>query len=129
MVSYLYDKLVDLRYFSDLTGEIHREGSGLSDMAIDSLVMARSPSGFDPRLLFQELSIPGLWLFGSEDSSVPVAKSKVVLDSLVTRYNRRYSYVIYPEAEHLGFVMQWPFDMAPGFSDELRGWIIHQTGS
>ena len=60
MVSYLYDKFVDLRYFSDLTGEIHGEGSGLSDMAIDSLVMARSPSGFDSRLLFQELSIPGL---------------------------------------------------------------------
>ena len=74
-------------YFSDLTGEIHGEGSGLSDIAIDSLVMARSPSGFDPRLLLQELSIPGLWLFGSEDSSVPVAKSKVVLVSLVTRYN------------------------------------------
>lgn len=114
-------------YFSDLTGERHGEGADLSAAAIDSLVMARPPSDFDPRPLLRESSIPSLWLFGREDSSVPVAKSKAVLDSLVSQYNRPYRYVIFPEADHLGFVMKWPFDLAPGFLDELTGWIALQT--
>lgn len=106
-------------YFSDLTGEQHGEGADLSAAAIDSLVMAQPPSGFDPRPLLRELSIPSLWLFGNADSSVPVTKSVAVPGSLVNHYNRPYRYVVFPEAEHLGFVMRWPFDLAPGFSDEL----------
>jgi alpha-beta hydrolase superfamily lysophospholipase len=116
-------------YFSDLTGEIHDEGSGLSVATIDSLVLARAPSGFDPRDLLRQSSVPGLWLFGAADTSVPTVKSTVVLDRLAREYDRRFEYIVYPDAEHLGFVMRWPFDLAPGLIEDLTRWINRQTQS
>ena len=114
-------------YFSDLTGEMHEEGSGFSAAEIDRLVMERTPSHFDPRPILREASIPTLWLFGAEDSSVPTAKSTSVLDEMISQHNRPYSYVVFPESEHLGFVMRWPYDLAPGLLDKLDGWIAGQT--
>jgi hypothetical protein len=34
-------------------------------------VEARGPSGFDPAPYLHSLSIPGLWMFGSDDRNIP----------------------------------------------------------
>lgn len=107
-------------YYSDLTGEGH--GDGDSQAAADSLVAERSPSGFDPRALLRASSVPTLWLFGGEDLSIPVAKSVAVLDSMIAE-EQPYRYVVFPEAGHLGFVIRWPFDLAPGLWDEIVSWV------
>ena len=114
-------------YFSDLAGEGHRGMAKATLAEIDSLVMLREPSGYDPRAILQELEIPTLWLFGGSDLSVPVVKSKAVLDEMITQYRRPFEVIIYPEARHLGFVMQWPFDLAPGFWPDVREWLSRQS--
>jgi dienelactone hydrolase len=110
-------------YYSDLTGEIHGEGSGLSMAEIEKLTMDRPPSEFDPRSILQELPIPALWLFGGVDSSIPVKKSVKVLEQLKESHGRAYEYRVYPDGEHLGFVMNWPFDLAPNLMNDLVDWI------
>lgn len=111
------------RFYSDLTGEGHREGAGRSPAEVDSLVAARAPSGYDPRAVLGALDVPTLWVFGADDPSVPVAKSLAVLDSLRTRHGRPYRALVLPEAVHLGFVMRWPFDLAPGFWPPIVAWV------
>jgi dienelactone hydrolase len=57
--------------------------------------------GVDARPLLGTLDIPGLWLFGDDDNSIPTASSVRVLDSLRTTAGKRYASATYPAAGHL----------------------------
>jgi dienelactone hydrolase len=60
--------------------------------------------GVDARAPLGVLEIPGLWLFGADDNSIPSLKSVHVLDSLRTHAGRAYASVMVPGAGHLLFV-------------------------
>jgi len=83
-------------YYSDLT----EEGISLekaSDMARDYT----GPHGFDPLPSLQKLDVPGLWLLGAQDSSIPVPLTTEILDSLITDHDKDFSYIVYPNMNHI----------------------------
>lgn len=55
--------------------------------------------GFDPKPVLGSLNVPGLWLLGSEDRSIPTPATVAILDQLIAS-GRPYSYVVYPGLGH-----------------------------
>lgn len=53
----------------------------------------------DPRQSLEKLSIPGLWIFGGRDGSVPVDLSMLRLDRLRSQ-GLRYEYVLFSDLGH-----------------------------
>jgi pimeloyl-ACP methyl ester carboxylesterase len=72
------------------------------------------PRGFDPRPVLDRLHIPGLWLFGSDDRSIPVRTSVAVLESLTTNgRSHPFSWHVYPGQGHSLF----------GYWDDVYRWL------
>ena len=66
------------------------------------------PHGFDPRPVLEELTVPGLWLLGSADRSIPTIETVEILDQLIAG-GKPYTRVIYPFAGHsLNGANIWP---------------------
>ena len=84
--------------YSDLAGE-ESGGSDLSKAEIDRRVADAKPSGFDPRPVLGQLTVPSLWLFGSDDISVPNDASLRVLQRLRDE-GKDVTTVVYPHAGH-----------------------------
>jgi hypothetical protein len=82
-------------YFSDLT----EEGNALQD-ASDLARDFAGPHGFDPLPSLQELDIPGLWLLGAQDRSIPTPLTIEILDSLIADHDKAFTYIIYPNKGH-----------------------------
>jgi len=59
------------------------------------------PHGFDPLPSLQKLDVPGLWLLGAQDSSIPVPLTTEILDSLITDHDKDFSYIVYPNMNHI----------------------------
>jgi len=68
--------------YSQLTGDDDCIPSGIPQSEIDSILEAAGPSGFDPIPYIVEMSNPGLWLYGENDTSVPVIQSIAILESI-----------------------------------------------
>jgi dipeptidyl aminopeptidase/acylaminoacyl peptidase len=82
-------------YYSDLTAE----GTSLqeaSDVARDY----SGPHGFDPIPALETLDIPGLWLLGAQDDSIPIPLTVEILDSLITDHDKDFSHIVYPNKDH-----------------------------
>lgn len=62
--------------------------------------------GFDPKPVLESLSIPGLWLFGGEDRSIPTPASVAILDQLIAS-GKPYSHVVFPGIGH-NLPPHWP---------------------
>lgn len=62
--------------------------------------------GFDPKPVLQSIEVPGLWLLGEMDRSIPTPATAAVLDELIGS-GKPYSYVVYPGVGH-GFPPNWP---------------------
>ena len=89
-------------YYSDLVEHDNEEAKGISlteasDMARDYT----GPPGFDPLPSLQKLDVPSLWLLGGQDSSIPVPLTVEILDSLVTDHSKDFSYIVYPNMNHV----------------------------
>jgi len=67
-----------------------------SDMARDYT----GPVGFDPIPALETLDIPGLWLLGAQDSSIPVSFTIEILDSLIVDHGKDFSYIVDPNRGH-----------------------------
>ena len=89
-------------YYSQITGDDpgdQVEGISLeqaSDMARDYA----GPHGFDPLPSLEAIDIPGLWMFGSQDRSIPIPLSIDNLDDLVAQQGKDFDYIVYPNAGH-----------------------------
>lgn len=57
------------------------------------------PSGFDPAPFLEQMTTPGLWLFGWADGSIPVPESVAILDTFKSE-GKEFSYVVFPGAGH-----------------------------
>jgi pimeloyl-ACP methyl ester carboxylesterase len=68
--------------YSALTGEGDCHPTGRSPADIESTLEQAGPSGFDPRPWLGQQTVPGLWIYGELDLSVPVTRSIRVLDSI-----------------------------------------------
>ena len=66
------------------------------------------PRGFDPRPELEALDIPGLWLLGGVDRSIPTPETVAILDELIAS-GKPYTRIIYPKADHsLRGAAIWP---------------------
>jgi pimeloyl-ACP methyl ester carboxylesterase len=60
-----------------------------------------TPGGVDARSLLTAVNVPGLWLFGSDDASIPTRRSVMVLDSAARGLNKRFTFDSVPGYGHL----------------------------
>ncbi len=77
--------------------------------------------GVDARTYVSKLSIPELWLFGSDDNSVPTRKSVAVLDGLrsagkpvTTRIFAQAGHMLFTRAGGLPHVVDYSWQVMPG---------------
>ena len=64
--------------------------------------------GFDPRPVLETLNVPGLWLLGENDRSIPTPATVAILDQLIAA-GRPYQRVVFPGAGHdLRNALYWP---------------------
>ena len=55
--------------------------------------------GFDPRPTLDSLPVPGLWLLGGDDRSIPTPHTVAILDELAAR-GRPFTRIVFPGADH-----------------------------
>ena len=72
----------------------------------NALPSYNGPHGFDPRPVLESLDVPGLWLLGGVDRSIPTPATVAILEQLIAR-GKPYSYVVYPTVGHT-FPPGWP---------------------
>jgi uncharacterized protein len=64
--------------------------------------------GFDPKPVLEAIDVPGLWLLGGEDRSIPTPATVAILDQLIAS-GKPYSHVVFPGFGHnLGGAPFWP---------------------
>jgi pimeloyl-ACP methyl ester carboxylesterase len=116
-------------YWGRLAGESETQPSG-SRTAMLAQVRQAGPSGFDPVPFLRKLSIPVLWMYGSDDRNVPTELCVERLESLKAGHD--FSWVVLPTAHTplvlptglLSSLPQSPgFDprFFPALGDWLRG--------
>lgn len=102
---------------------------------ISAAVINAAGRGFDPRPYIAELNIPGLWLFGAKDKSVPITESVAYLQEIIDEAdNTNFSYTVFPNGDHglweseTGSYADWPYirQTVPGYFDILREWLNSQ---
>lgn len=85
--------------WSDLRGDDEQAAQVSLQEARDRMTQT-PPSGYDPRADLALLDIPGLWLFGDRDNSIPSAGSMQVLDQLKSA-GKPYDYENYAGVGHI----------------------------
>jgi pimeloyl-ACP methyl ester carboxylesterase len=58
------------------------------------------PSGFDPVPLLEQTTVPGIWVYGREDRSIPAEKSAATLERLRKTEGKDFTVVLFPHAGH-----------------------------
>ena len=61
--------------------------------------------GFDPKAMLESLNVPGLWLLGGEDRSIPTPATVAILDQLIAS-GKPYTHIVYPGLGH-SFPPNW----------------------
>jgi pimeloyl-ACP methyl ester carboxylesterase len=62
--------------------------------------------GFDPKPVLESLDVPGLWLLGGEDRSIPTPATVAILDQLIAS-GKPYTHVVFPGIGH-NLPPSWP---------------------
>lgn len=85
--------------WSELRGDDERAAT-TSRHAAEQIMDTVGSRGFDPRPLLGALNVPGVWLFGDEDNSIPTRKSVAILDSLRIAAGKEYVAYRFANAGH-----------------------------
>ena len=72
----------------------------------DALPSFNGVHGFDPKPVLESLNVPGLWLLGGEDRSIPTPATVAILDQLIAA-GRPYTRVVFPGIGH-NLPPSWP---------------------
>lgn len=115
-------------FYSDLAGDNYETEQLASVAVADSLTRLEAPSGYDPRPTLAELRIPGHWILGLQDTSIPSRMTADVIAALAAA-GKPYTFKMYAEADHLGFGTEFPFDVVPSLLDDMAAWIHKQATS
>jgi alpha-beta hydrolase superfamily lysophospholipase len=92
----------------------------LTRQEISRRLREAGPSGFDPLPHLKQMTMPGLWLFGTADDRTPVEESVAVLKTLETE-GRDITIRVFPDAGH-GLVDSPPTD--PDAAPTMIDWIL-----
>lgn len=118
------------RIWSDLRGDEAGEAMQTlrrSEEVLDTV----TAGGVDARTSLAALTIPGYWVFGADDNSIPTRRSVQVLDSLA-RDGHAYSYDVIPGAGHLAVrraTGTWVPSIAPTSWRGLLDWLAARARS
>ena len=61
------------------------------------LATFEGPPGFDPRPAIEAMTIPGLWLWGEIDASIPTPESRAILEDIITEHGKDLAFLSYPD--------------------------------
>jgi len=86
-------------YYSDLTGDDGSQRGIMTSEEISALLAKKGPYGFDPLPYLEKMDMPGLWLLGAEDMSIPIPETVAHLDRLISE-GQNFRYVVFPLANH-----------------------------
>ena len=108
------------KVWSDAAGE-EEEGPLTAAKKAEATEKLREegPSGFDPAPFIEEISTPGLWLYGGADKSIPTDRSVQILERM-KQAGKDFTIVVFPNAGH-GLVDTVP--TAPEAPATLVNWI------
>jgi hypothetical protein len=108
------------RRWSNLAGEEDEDAPQLTPGRARGLERKLGgASGFDPRPYLAQLTMPGLWLYGARDKSIPTGRSAAVLRGL---HRKQFEVVVFPRAGH-GLLDVPPSD--PRALPTLVAWVKH----
>ena len=83
-------------FYSDL---VENSALALED-AYAKLPSFDGDRGFDPRPVLESLNVPGLWLLGADDRSIPTPATVAILDDLAANKGRPFARVVFPGVGH-----------------------------
>ena len=80
------------------------------------------PSGadLDPRPFLEQLRVPGLWIYGADDRTIPSGPSAEILEEVATTLAKPFTIVTFPGVGHSVETNYWP---------ALFGWYDREIGS
>jgi dienelactone hydrolase len=87
-------------FWSELSGGRDPISASMREELSEQLAAYDGPRGFDPRPYIEAMSIPGLWILGDKDGSIPARESKAILESIIEEYDKDFSIFYYPDAGH-----------------------------
>jgi pimeloyl-ACP methyl ester carboxylesterase len=88
------------RYYSEIAGEDDPDTPALTPerkRALERKLDAHGVSGFDPQPYLKQMTVPGLWLYGGQDKSVPADRSARTLRRVRPQ---GLEIVVFPKAGH-----------------------------
>lgn len=86
-------------YYSSLTGDGNKS-SGLTRQEMSQKIKEKGPYGFDPVPYLKQMDMPGLWLLGDADKSIPIPETVAVLDDLIMNGRKNFTYQVFENANH-----------------------------
>lgn len=115
--------------YSELSGD-YEVNTGLSVEEAERRLEGITPSGFDPLPDLLALDVPGLWLQGGQDRSIPAHRSIRILQRLIDD-GKPYAFQLFPDAGHAILLpragLRLP-EPAPGFWEAMDGWLERTLG-
>jgi pimeloyl-ACP methyl ester carboxylesterase len=106
--------------WSKLAGEDANNPPPLTSQKRAELTRKLHPSGFDPVPLLEQMTVPGIWVYGRLDRSQPAEKSAATLERLRKSKGKDFTVVVFPHAGH-GLLDTPPSD--PRAMPILLAWI------
>lgn len=86
--------------YSELTGDAMCTPSGRTDEEIEVALDAAGPSLFDPIPYLETMTLPGLWQFCQDDTSIPVDRSIRTLESIRDREDKDFTIQTFMNCNH-----------------------------
>ncbi|UCF61846.1 MAG: prolyl oligopeptidase family serine peptidase [Anaerolineaceae bacterium] len=87
-------------YWSELAGDANMISESKREQLTEQMAAYDGGRGFDPRQSIAAMTIPGLWIWGDLDGSVPARESRAVLEGIIETHDKDFSIFYYPNAGH-----------------------------
>jgi len=88
------------KLYSTLTGDDLCMRTDLTEGQIERRLERAGPSGFDPKPFLQAMTMPGLWQYCLQDTSVPVDRSIAVLEQIRGAFGLNFTIQSFPDCNH-----------------------------
>jgi len=122
--------------YSDLTGQTQGRPTGASHESIDEAMAKLESKGLDASVFIAELRIPGLWIYGALDQSVPWRQGIKDLKEIAEEWDRDFTWKVFEGANHglraarTGGPWERPTPTQPvdGYLEYMADWLRSHVG-
>ena len=128
--------ILEENLYSDLTGLTQGRPSGASAEEIDRKMALAASKGLDASAFIAELKMPGLWIYGALDQSVPWRQGIADLKEISEEWNRDFTWKVFEDANHglraskTGGTWERPrpIDPVDGYLEYMAEWLKNHVG-